>query len=89
MRSVRDELLRLRDTLLGMLGMYPKFRMYSGSLLLAYDGDNLEAPPRLALVDFAHAHLDIDADGGNSGDTSFDDGVLLGIDIFIRLTGRT
>ena len=60
------------------VNQYPGFRMYSGSLLIAYDGDN-PSEIRAVLIDFAHTHISIDAEGGNSDDESFDDGVLQGI----------
>jgi hypothetical protein len=89
MSMVKEKLMRLREAFVQMIELYPKFRMYSSSILLGYDADSLETPPKLVLIDFAHAHFDIDKAGGDSTDSSFDDGVLLGIDTFLRLTCRT
>lgn len=56
------------------------FRVYSGSLLITYDGDNMSQDPRVALIDFAHAHIDINNVGGDSSDPAFDDGVVFGLE---------
>jgi hypothetical protein len=88
MPVVNRMLVDLKTAFVGMLDLHPNFRIYSGSILLAYDADNLDVPPRLVLIDFAHAHFDIGSAGGDSADPAFDDGVLLGIETFVRMTSR-
>ncbi|OHT04583.1 hypothetical protein TRFO_27909 [Tritrichomonas foetus] len=56
----------------------PGFRMYASSLLIAYDGDK-PTEIRAILIDFAHTHISIDAEGADSTDPSFDDGVIQGL----------
>jgi hypothetical protein len=88
MNVVNQMLVGLKAAYVEMLNVHPKFRIYSGSILLSYDADHLDTSPRLVLIDFAHAHFDIDSAGGDSEDPAFDDGILLGIDTFIRMTSR-
>jgi hypothetical protein len=86
--AFNEMLIGLKAAFMEVLELYPGFRMYSVSILLAYDADNLQTPPRLALVDLAHAHFDIASAGGDLTDKAFDDGVLLGINTFIRMTSQ-
>jgi hypothetical protein len=75
---VTERLATMRQAFAELLKMHPNFRIYSGSLVICYDGDDLAAAPRLAMFDWAHCHLDIARDGGDPGDPAFDDGVLKG-----------
>jgi hypothetical protein len=68
--------------------MYPRLRWYSGSILIAYDGDDFTKEPRVVLIDFAHFHWDITADGGDANDSEFDDGNILGFETFLRMVGN-
>ena len=61
-----------------MLNLYPNFRVYSSSVLLYYDSDHLDYPPRIRYIDFAHSHLDIVKDGGDLSE-EFNDHVLDGL----------
>ena len=57
----------------------PGFRMYAGSLLIAYDGEKKD-DLRLCLIDLAHTHLDITKDHKcDVDDEEYDDGVLQGL----------
>ena len=48
-----------------MLNSFPNFRVYSGSVLLYYDSDHLDYPPRIRFIDLAHSHLDVTKNGGD------------------------
>ncbi|OHT03803.1 hypothetical protein TRFO_01487 [Tritrichomonas foetus] len=65
----------------------PAFRMYAGSLIINFDGDQPDLKPRLTILDFAHTHIDIDHDGGDSDLTRFDDNILRGLDTLIAIIG--
>jgi hypothetical protein len=69
---------RVREAFSGTARQLPGFRMYSASVLVAYDGD---APKqiRVVLIDFAHTHISLDQEGYDLADSQFDDGVLDGI----------
>jgi hypothetical protein len=54
-------------------------RLYSASVLICFDADVPASPATLSIIDFAHAYLDVDAQGGNSRDPSFDDNSVLGL----------
>lgn len=56
----------------------PGFRMYSSSVLVAYDGDE-PTEVRVLLADFQHTHIDIRKEGHDPDDDEFDDGVLKGL----------
>lgn len=64
---------------------FPGFRMYASSLLIGYDGDHLEKGIRVNLIDFAHTYLNIEADGGNNDDPSFEDNIILGVRSLINM----
>lgn len=76
----------IHDKFTEVVKQNPGFRMYASSVLIAYDGDNLEADPRVLLIDFAHTHIDINAAGGDRNDSAFDDGVLKGIETLLAFT---
>jgi hypothetical protein len=77
----------MRACYLAMLAAYPRMRWYSGSILVAYDGDDLAADPRVVLIDLAHFHWDVTADGGDAGSPEFDDGIPLAFETFVRMLG--
>lgn len=60
---------------------YPGFRMYSSSIFIAYDGDDMsdKSELRVRFIDLAHAHINIADEGCDLDDEIFDDGVLQGI----------
>lgn len=83
-----SELKNIRNVLLMNLHQFPKFRLYASSLFVAYDNDAPEdSEVRIKLIDLAHAHFDIDSDGGNSHSLEFDDGILRGVDSLISIIG--
>jgi hypothetical protein len=77
------KLVGIRTALVQMQQSWPKLRWYSGSVLITYDAADVAVPARVALIDFAHWHWDIDADGGDAADPQFDDGVVFGLDSLV------
>ena len=75
--------MRIRQLLKAELEAMPKMRLYSASVLGLYDGDQPDSKMVVALIDFAHAYLDIDAEGGNSSESEFDDNSLKGLQSLI------
>lgn len=59
----------------------PGFRMYSSSIFIAYDGDDMSdtSEVRVSFIDLAHAHINLANEGCDINDKQFDDGVLQGI----------
>jgi hypothetical protein len=88
LETVKGKVERIRKTYLEMLEVCPRMRWYSGSIFIAYDGDDLSLEPRVVLIDFAHFHWDITADGGNGEDAEFDDGNVRGFDSFLGMIGN-
>jgi hypothetical protein len=86
-KEVKNRLAALRDAYRQTLAQFPNMRIYSASVLICYDADDLRKPPRVAMVDFAHGHFDIAAAGGDPNDPEFDDGVLKGFQSFLDLLG--
>lgn len=66
----------------------PRSRFYSASLLVIYDGDFIDNPMNIALIDFAHAYVDIDSEGGDSNDSSYDDNTVLGLQNLYKLVAE-
>lgn len=77
-------IMKIRTNLLETLNILPRMRLYSASVLAIYDGDKTDAPMRVALIDFAHAYTDVDAEGGDSNDSSYDDNSLKGLQNLIN-----
>lgn len=63
----------------------PGFRMYAGSILIAYDGDHLEKGVRTCLIDFAHTYLNVESEGASATDPSLEDNILLGVRSLINM----
>lgn len=63
----------------------PGFRMYAGSVLIAYDGDHLEKGVRSCLIDFAHTYINVETEGARADDPSLEDNILLGVRSLINL----
>jgi hypothetical protein len=59
---------------------YPNMRLYSASVLAVYDGDKPDLPMQVCIIDFAHAYVDVEREGGDPNDTSFDDNAVRGLD---------
>lgn len=74
---------RIRLILKDVLESMSKMRLYSASVLGIYDGDVPDGRMIVVLIDFAHAYLDIDAEGGNSNDSEYDDNSLKGLQSLI------
>jgi hypothetical protein len=85
LETVGKSLDGMRRTYLEMLKTAPGLRWYSGSVLITYDGDDFSQEPRVGLIDFAHFHWDITADGGDAQNPDFDDGNIIGLDTFLRM----
>jgi hypothetical protein len=83
--AVAGRVLSLRDCYMKLRDAFPNFQWYSGSILISYDGDDLERPPRVCFVDFAHAHFDIAKGGEDPTQSEFDDGILFGLNSFLRI----
>jgi hypothetical protein len=81
---VEDRLAAMRQAFADLLKVHPNFRIYSGSVVICYDGDDLAAAPRLAMIDWAHGHFDIANDGGDPDDPAFDDGVIKGFESLLE-----
>jgi hypothetical protein len=73
------EIDRITGSLSETYGRLPNLRLYSTSLVVAYDGDAAAVPLRAALIDFAHGYLDISAEGVDTADDQFDDNALAGL----------
>lgn len=88
LKTLFDELKRIRSIIILTLHQFPGFRIYASSVFIAYDG---EAPDdseiRIKLIDFAHVHFDVSKDGGDPYSRLFDDGVLRGLDSMISMIG--
>lgn len=74
-----EELITLINRLNETEKMYPNLRLYSASVLLVYDGDKENSGILVKLIDFGHAYIDVEAEGGNPKDSSFDDNALIGL----------
>lgn len=85
--KVNEKLVNIKEAFEGTVKAYPGFRMYASSVLIAYDGDNLENDPKVVLIDFAHTHMDIGEENCDRSNTDYDDGVVKGVQTLIDLTG--
>jgi hypothetical protein len=76
------------DVIRETYSLAPKMRLYSASALICFDGDVRASATKLWIIDFGHAYLDIDAEGGNSGDPSFDDNSVMGLESLLTFARR-
>ncbi|KAK8853931.1 hypothetical protein M9Y10_016478 [Tritrichomonas musculus] len=82
---IREEVLRQLNDIYSAfektLKEHPGFRIYSSSIFIAYDGDDLsdKCDVRVRFIDLAHAHLDLRREGCDIEDEKYDDGVLQGL----------
>jgi hypothetical protein len=83
--AIAAKVVSLRDCYVKLLESFPNFRWYSGSILICYDGDDLEKPPRAGFIDFAHGHFDIQKEGEDPKEKEFDDGVVFGLNNLLRI----
>lgn len=87
--SLKADLLLQIQIILGKIAQTrkenPGFRMYAGSVLIAYDGDHLEKGVRACLIDFAHTYLNVENEGAKADDPSLEDNILLGVRTLINL----
>jgi hypothetical protein len=79
LREFVSEIDRLSAALSSTLAALPNLRLYSASVLVVYDGDRGAPPLRAALIDFAHAYLDIASEGVDPSDDSFADNAVAGL----------
>lgn len=79
-----QSILRIRAALLETREMFPNMRLYSASILAVYDGDS-EAPMKVTVIDFAHAYIDVEAEGGCASDPAFDDNATKGLQSLIDM----
>lgn len=65
---------------------YPGIRVYASSLLLCFDnkGKGDESKLVVKFIDFAHTYSDIKSSGGDPGDSSYDDGIMVGINSLLN-----
>jgi hypothetical protein len=63
----------------------PNLRLYSASVLVVYDGDKEGGAMAVKIIDFAHAYIDVHAEGGDPTDPAFDDNALTGLENLIAL----
>ncbi|OHT06352.1 hypothetical protein TRFO_05525 [Tritrichomonas foetus] len=82
------ELTFLRNNLVDTLKILPNLRLYSASVLVLYDGDKEDSPLLLKLIDFGHGYIDVETEGGDASDSSYDDNALLGIDSLLSISGK-
>jgi hypothetical protein len=61
----------------------PNLRLYSASVLVIFDGDKENGKMSVKIIDFAHAYIDVAAEGGDPADPAFDDNALRGLDSLI------
>jgi hypothetical protein len=66
--------------------LFPNLRLYSASVLVVYDGDSYDNTVQVFIIDFAHAYLDVVAEGGDALDCSYDDNSLKGLESLINFT---
>lgn len=95
--KVHEKIQKLRDAYAESVREFPGLRIYASSVLIGYDGDSIlrekenktkDTEVRLALIDFAHMYLDVEAAGGDNKDPTFDDGVLKGLNSLVSITGE-
>jgi hypothetical protein len=87
-KEVKKRIEALRDAYRETVVLFPNMRVYSASVLICYDADDLAKPPRVAMIDFAHGHFDIAEEDADPNDPQFNDGVLVGFQSFLNLFGR-
>ena len=75
---------KIRKALLETLEIFPNMRLYSASILTVFDGDKDE-PMKVTIIDFAHAYIDIEAEGGDASDPFFDDNASNGLQSLINM----
>jgi hypothetical protein len=80
-KDVKAKLIQTYDVL-------PNLRLYSASVLIIYDGDRENGPMYVKIIDFAHAYIDVAAEGGDPTDPAFDDNALKGLDSLISFTSN-
>ena len=78
----------LKNRLIQTLEILPFLRLYSASVLVIYDGDNESSPMSVCIIDFAHAYIDVVAEGGDAKDKVFDDNAVRGLDSLIAMTSK-
>ena len=76
----------LRNKLTQTLAILPNLRLYSASVLVIYDGDDEARPMSVSIIDFAHAYIDVVAEGGDAKDKSFDDNSVRGLESLLGMT---
>ncbi|KAH0793969.1 inositol hexakisphosphate kinase [Histomonas meleagridis] len=79
-----ENICKIRSAFLETIEIFPKMRLYSASILAVYDGDS-DAPMKVTIIDFAHAYLDVDIEGGDSTDSFYDDNTVKGLQTLIDL----
>ena len=84
-QQFKDQLKNLREKLVETYQILPHMRLYSSSILIIYDGDKVNGPLIVKLIDFGHGYTDLASEGGNVNDPTCDDNALLGIDNLLML----
>jgi hypothetical protein len=81
LRAIKE----IKEKLFQTKQMYPNLRLYSASVLMVYDGDQEGTQVNAKLIDFAHAYIDVQAEGGVPDDPSFDDNAMIGLESLVSL----
>jgi hypothetical protein len=77
-REIKERLLQTREEM-------PGLRLYSASVLAIYDGDRDSTQLVVKLIDFAHAYIDVRAEGVQLGDAEFEDNAVVGLVSLVSL----
>jgi hypothetical protein len=77
----------IRDGLVLTHESYPNMRLYSASVLAVYDGDKSDSPIQVCIIDFAHAYVDVQREGGDPNDAAFDDNAVKGLENLLAFIG--
>lgn len=75
----------LQDLISQTYNQFPYMRLYSASILLIYDNVSEDSPLLISLIDFAHAYIDVQAEGGDPNNHEFDDNALFGLENLIQI----
>jgi hypothetical protein len=82
--AFRSAIQSVKSTLEQTQSIFPNMRLYSASVLVVYDGDSEESAVNVRIIDFAHAYIDVVAEGGDATDLSYDDNSVKGLESLIK-----
>jgi hypothetical protein len=87
--AFRTAIANVKSKLEQTQALFPNMRLYSASVLVLYDGDSDDTTVHVFIIDFAHAYLDIVAEGGDALDSSYDDNSMKGLESLINFTSTS